>query len=169
MKRHTGHIFKRGKTFYCSWRINGRAFLKVLCDEHGDPITTIRAAEVARTAFMANFAASDETSALESISAKLVGRKAELARIEDLLNPPLRWAKAWYDYLEMHNRPDSGESSLRQYQFQYERFEAWMTKHHPDKPALRDVSEEIAAEYANHLFKRGISANTFNKHLNLLT
>ena len=168
MKRHTGHLFKRGKTYYCSWRINGRVFSKVLCDEAGNPIAIKRDAEVARTALMASFAAGDETSALESISAKLEGRKGELARIEDQLNPPLQWAKAWDAFLEMHNRPDSGESTLRQYQFQFGQFEAWMKETHPDNAALRDVTVEIAAEYVAHLFKRGVSPNTFNKHLNLL-
>ena len=169
MKRHTGHLFKRGKAFYCSWRVNRQVFSKVLRDEHGNPIVTKRDAEVARTKLMASFASGDETSALESISAKLEGRKGELARIEDQLNPPLSITRTWDAFLEMHNRPDSGDSTLHQYQIQFDQFEAWMKEHHSDKPALRDVTKEIAAEYATHLFKRGVSPNTFNKHLNLLT
>jgi hypothetical protein len=33
---------------------------------------------------------------------------------------------------------------------------------------LRDVSREIAEQYAQHLVSRGLSANRFNKHLNFL-
>jgi len=168
-KRHSGHLFKRGNVFYCFWRVNGRAFSKALFDKAGKHITTKRKAKTAQAALMASFVVSDEVSALASIAAKLEDRKDELVRIEDRLNPPLSIAKAWDAFLQMPDRPDSGESTLRQYQFQFDQFEAWMKERHADKVALRDVTGEIVAEYAAHLFKRGVSPNTYNKHLNLLT
>jgi integrase len=44
-----------------------------------------------------------------------------------------------------------------------------MKENHPDKPTLRDVTKELAEEYASSLNHGTLSANTYNKHLGLLT
>jgi len=168
-KHRTGHLFKRGDTFYVRWSVEGKVFSKALRDEHGNPITTKRDAEEAQAKLMAPFAVADEAAALESVASKLEGRKAELARLEDELNPPLPIAKSWLEYLAAANRPDTGESTLRQYEFQFSQFARWMKEKHSETTALREVSKAIAEKYAAHLNHDRLSPNTFNKHLNLLT
>ncbi len=168
-KHRTGHLFKRGKTFYIRWAVAGKVFSKALHDGQGNPITTRREAEEAKIKEMAPFVVADEAAILESIAAKLEGRKAELAQLQDEQNPPLAIAKAWLEYLADPNRPDSGESTLRQYECQFSAFARWMREKHPDASALRNVSKEIAEEYAAHLTASALSANSYNKHLNLLT
>lgn len=170
MARHTtGYLFKRGSSFYVSWTFNGKTFSKALRNETGEAITTRREAEVAKAKLLAPFAAGTETAALESIAGKLEGRKAELVRLQDEQNPPLLIAASWPAFLASPNRPDSGESTLRQYKFQWNSFADWMQSKHSDKPALRDVSKEIAEDYASTLNHGRLSPSTYNKHLNLLT
>ena len=111
-KHRTGYLFKRGKTFYVSWRIEGKAFAKALHDDNGNPITTRREAEEAKQKIMAPFVVADEAAALESIVGKLEGRKAELAKLENEQNPPLSISRAWTEFVSSANRPDSGESTL---------------------------------------------------------
>jgi integrase len=169
MKHRTGHLFKRGNTFYLFWKVNGKVFSKALRDDNGKPITTKREAEEARIKLMAPFTVADETAALESIAGKLEGRKAELAKWEDEQHPPLSIGQAWHEYLASPNRPDSGKSTLRQYEFQWQAFADWMKEKHADAPTLRDVTKEIAEEYASSMNHGRFSPSTFNKHLNLLT
>jgi len=169
MKHRTGHLFKRGESFYVFWRVNGKAFMKALRDDNGQPITTKREAEEARGKWMAQFTVATETEALESIAAKLGGRKAELAKWEDEQNPPLPITQAWSVFLDSSNRPDSGGETLYQYECQWSAFAGWMKAKHPELLTLRDVSKTIAEEYAGTLNHGKFSANTYNKHLNLLT
>jgi integrase len=169
MKKTTGHLHKRGDNFYVSWRFKGKAFLKVLRDEHGNSITTEREAVKAKDKLMAPFAVGNEADALESISGKLEGRKGELAKWEDELHPPLSIGQAWSEFLASPNRPDSGNSTLHQYEFQWQAFADWMKEKHADVLTLRDVTKEIAEEYASSLNHGRFSPSTYNKHLNLLT
>jgi integrase len=169
MKYRTGHLFKRGNNFYVFWRVNGKAFSKALHDDNGNPVTTKREAEEAKAKLMAPFTVADEAAALESIVGKLEGRKAELAKLEDEQNPPLTIGQAWSEFLASPNRPDSGDSTLRQYEFQWQAFADWIKEKHPDTLTLRDVTKEIAEEYATNLNHGKLSPSTYNKHLNLLT
>lgn len=168
MKHRTGYLFRRGKVFYVRWRVNGKAFVRALRDELGNPITAAREAEEARTKLMAPFAVADEADALEAIAGKLEGRRAELAKLEDKQNPPLLLKQAWPAFLRSPRRPDSGPETLYQYECQWSAFEEWLEGHYPEALALRQVSKEVAEEYAGHLVGRKLSANSFNKHLNLL-
>jgi site-specific recombinase XerD len=67
------------------------------------------------------------------------------------------------------NRPDSGESTLRQYEFQYAAFARWMQEKYPHIITLREVTQQIAEEYAASLNHGRFTPSTYNKHLNLLT
>ena len=169
MKRRSGYLFKRGNNFYVSWKVNGKLFMKALRDENGQPITAKREAEVARDKFMLPIATGDEAAVLESIAGKLEGRKAELAKWEDEKNPPLPVKRAWSEFLASPNRPDSGASTLRQYEFQFSAFADWMKEKHGDGATMRDVTKQIAEDYASGLNHGRLSPSTYNKHLNLLT
>jgi integrase len=169
MKHRTGYLFNRNGTFYVQWRMNGKLFSKALRDEQGQAISTKRAAVEAQAKFMATFAVADETTALETIAAKLEGRKAEVARLDEKQNPSTEIEKAWAEYLAAPNRPDSGAATLRQYQFQYAAFARWIQEKHPECVSLRDVTRSIAEDYAGNLNHGRFTASTQNKHLNLLT
>lgn len=163
------YLLKRGNNFYCSWRHDGKLLTRALRDANGQPITTVEAARKARDEFMRPFTASTEAKVLEELTAKLQGRKAEIAKWEDEQHPPSSIGQTWSDFLASPNRPDTGESTLRQYEFQWQAFADWMKEKHPDILTLRDVSKEIAEEYASSLNHGKFSPSTYNKHLNLLT
>ncbi|MFA7158253.1 MAG: site-specific integrase [Kiritimatiellia bacterium] len=169
MKHRTGHLFKRGKIFYCRWVVEKKVFQQCLRDKEGNPITILRDAETARIALMAPFKVADEVSALESITGKLEGRRAEMIRLDDQLNPSLSIENAWETYEKSPSRPDSGPATLTVYALQWGLFERWMKEKHPDKTTMRDVTQEVTHAYATHLNARGVTANTFNKHIRLLT
>src|ERR1039458_570875 len=120
------YLLKRGSNYYCSWRHNGKLLTRALRDSSGQPITTVEAARMARDEFMRPFTASTETKILEELNTKLQGRKAQIAKWEDDKNPPLSIGEAWSDFLASPNRPDSGDSTLRQYEFQCRAFAPWM-------------------------------------------
>src|SRR5215470_3379218 len=130
-KHRTGHLFRRGKNFYIRWVIEGKVFSKALRNSNGRAITTKREAEEARTKAMAVFTVADEAAALESVAAKLEGRKAELVRLQNEHNPPLTLAQAWSDFLSSPSRPDSSGITLQVYGYQFGRFVEWITKRYP--------------------------------------
>ena len=168
-KSRTGYLFKRGNNFYCAWRVNGKLITRALRDDNGQPITTKEKAQTARDKFIAPMAAADAAEVLEHLTHKLQGRKAEIAKWEDEQDTPLSIGQAWNQFLASPNRPDSGDSTLRQYRFQWSAFEDWIKKKHADITTLRGVTREIAEEYASSLNHGKLSPSTFNKHLNLLT
>ena len=167
-KHRTGHLFKRGDNFYVRWSVEGKVCSKALRDDNGNPITKRREAEEARAKFMAVFTVADEAAVLESITEKLEGRKAELARLENQQNPPLTTKQAWAEFLASPSRPDTGPTTLVMYEYQFTQFAEWMEEKHPDRVTLRDVTKEIAEEYAGTLNHGTLTANTYNKHLNVL-
>jgi integrase len=168
-KRRTGNLIKRGDTYYVRVMIEGKMLVRVLRDESGNAITTKDKAEQALAKFMAPFAVANKAEALESIAGSLAGARTQLAELDDKERPPLPITQAWTEFLASPNRPDSGPETLYQYECQWSRFAAWMKEKHPDKLTLRDVTRELAEEYAGTMNHGTLSANTYNKHLGLLT
>ena len=163
------YLIKRGNNYYCSWRHDGKLLTRSLRDASGQPITILEEARKVRDEFMRPFSASTETKVLEELSTKIQGRKAELAKWEDEKNPPLTLNQAWSEFFASPNRPDSGDSTLRQYGFQWQAFADWMKDKHPEMLTLYDVTKEIAEEYASNLsHSNKLTPSTYNKHLNLL-
>jgi len=159
MRRRTGFLIQRGKIYYACWTLGGRKFMR------STGKTNRREAEVELHRIMEPFLAGDEVTCLQNIAARIEGRKAELTRLEDDRNPPLRLDRAWETYIAAPNRPDSGERTIEDYHGYFEAFANWLKEEHPSSTALRDVTPEIAGQYAAHLVKRRLSANSYNKHL----
>lgn len=175
MKKRTGYVFKRGTHYYCQWRVDGKTFIQRLNNDDGEPVTNTKDAEQARQKLMVPFSVSERVEALEMIQGKLAGAKEELAIIEDERNPALMISQAWITFekipgkIGLKKRPvDPSPETLEVYLMTWERFQRWMTEKYPEVKYLRDVTPEIAAEYAEHLNGRGITGGTFNKHISLL-
>lgn len=159
MRKRTGYLIRRGKVFYATWKVGGKRFMQTTGKRDR------REAETELHRIMQPFVAGDEVTTLQNIAAKIQGRTAEIIRLEDERNPPLSVAHAWDAFDRAGNRPDSGPETFATYALQWGCFERWLTKTHPDAKALRQVTRDIAGEYAAHLTKRGVTANTFNKHV----
>lgn len=157
----TGTLVLRGKTWCARWMVNGKVFTRTT------GTSDRRQAEAKLSEFVAPFMLGGEAKTLETVAARLGGVKAELARYEDE-KPAIAIRHGWQAYLDQHNRPDTGETTLEVYEGQYEAFASWMEGSFSQIEELRHVTQDHADRYAGHLLKR-VGASTFNRHVVLLT
>ena len=162
MKMTTGTLVKRGSKYSARWTIGGKVFTKTTGQTDHDK------AMAAMKRIVAPFVGVDEVEALERVSARIVGRKAELERLEAEQNPPPKIGAVWVAFVASTNRPDSGDATLRQYESELKRFVAWLADQHPSIEYLHEVTEKHAEAYARHLNAAKVSASTFNQHCNFL-
>ncbi len=162
MKVRSGHLFKRNGIYHVQWRVNGKLFTRTTKKRNK------KDAQGERDRIMAPFIAGDEATVLQHVAAAIEGRQADIQRYEDDKTPPLTIDDTWDAYIATPNRPDSGDSTLRQYRLQFGRFVKWLANSHKEIKALRGITPAIASEFASHLQSRGLSPNTFNKYMNLL-
>ena len=160
--RGQGCLFqkKAGGIYYARWQSEGKVFIRS-CQT-----TSRRDAEKLLSEFTAPFRLGSEAKTLETVAARLGGVQDQIAKIDDAI-PSTAIKHGWQTYLNQVNRPDTGESTLKMYELQYEAFARWMTERHPNVTELRQVTQTHADEYAGHLQKK-LSASTFNRHRNLL-
>lgn len=163
MKLRKGYLVKRGRTFYAEWTVNGKKFRR------STGKTTVKEATPKLAEFMEPFLVQDTVKTLENVKTAIERSKGQLVTLNDQQNPPLAISKAWDAYLSSLNRPDTGETTLAQYAFQFARFEKWIADTYPTVTTLQNVTPDIAAAFSASLLKDGKSANTVNKYLNLLT
>jgi integrase len=156
-------LIRRGKVFYASWTVAGKKFMRTTGKRDR------REAEKELHRIMEPFVAGDEIATLQNIAARIEGRKADLARLENERNPPLTVIGAWSAYRTAPGRPDSGKRTLSDYEGYFGALYDWLKRSHPDITALRDVTTEMAGEYTAYLTgERKLSANSFNKHVRFL-
>lgn len=163
MRTRTGGIVLRGRVWYAVWQVNYRKFRQsTKKSDRREALTELRR-------IMQTFAAGDELATLERVKARIEGLREDVARAEDTRNPPLTLTAAWSAFLGASGRPDSGPVTLKHYEGQFGQFVSWMKTHHPGAVGLCDVTPAIANAYAAHLSReRGVSANTYNKHVRAL-
>lgn len=179
-KRGMGRLYKRdaGGTehpdnwtgqgiFWLEYRVNGKRKRQALSHPDGSPITGLRDAEKERQRIVGPSVGQSRVDHLKDIQAKLRDAHEDLVAAEEAAAPGVQIGDAWDRYLASTNRPDTGEATLRQYGFQFDRFRRWIEAEHPEILALADVSPAIAREYAADL-KSQIHKGTFNKHIRLL-
>jgi integrase len=145
MKRRTGYLMKRGKVYYACWTMHGKKFVQSTGKRDKDEAET----ELRR--IMEPVALGNEVTTLQNIAAKIGGRTAELARLDEEAHPPLTVNATWTAYVTAGNRKEISEGTKRNYATYWQMFDAWITEKHPEIKALRDVSFEICEEYKTYL------------------
>lgn len=119
--------------------------------------------------FTRPFQLENEAETLAVLTARLHAKEAAMAAHNDLLHPPLRVADAWREYVKSPSRPDTGQSTLNMYESLWERFDRWMDANMPkDRKFMRDVTLDVAQQYARDLSVNKYNPNTYNKHIRLL-
>jgi integrase len=108
-----------------------------------------------------------ERARLSAVQAAIGTVDARLDQIADA-RPATSIRHGWQAYLDQQNRPDSGPSTLSQYEGWFEAFARWMESKHPNTPELRHVTQEHADLYAGYLQKQ-VAATTFNRTVNCLS
>lgn len=162
------NLFLRGKIYYVHHMQKG----KRLIQSTGTSI--LDDAVAFRDRVLNPFNLKDQREQAEAVLARVAGLDMQIAKSEES-KPATAIEHGWQAYLDQSNRPDSGESTLRQYEFQYEAFAKWFIGNHPredkdKKPIrweLRQVTQEDVDTYAAQLIKK-VSPTTFNRHIVLL-
>ncbi len=157
-----GHLFKRGSTYYVAWRVAGKLVMRSTGE------TDRKKAETKRREIMAPFTVGNDVTALANVKAHLESKQETLTTLQDERNPPLTIGEAWPAFIAAQNRPDTGKATLAVYEMTWGRFWKWMRDTHPAVTFMRDVTPEIAGQFAAWLTAEGRSPNTFNKYMNLL-
>ncbi len=162
MKTVKGYLVKRGKTFYAQWQFQGKRYAQTTHKTDKGEAKT----ELAR--IIAPFLSGDEKRVMEAVRGRIETAEKALALIDEIDNPALLLTDAWGAFLASSKRPDTGAATLAKYEIQWGRFWQWMKTHHPEVRALREVTPDIAEQFAAWLTSEGRSPNTLNKYLNLL-
>lgn len=158
-KHRKGYLFQRKKrgNYYLQYRIGGKLFSQCLGTADKDE------AESKRAEIMDGLIVADEAAALESVAAKLDGKKRELEELAK--QKALTIADAWLAYENAGNRGDIADSTMQMYSCYWQRFTRWLTEKYPDVKQLRQVTFEVAENYKTHMIReRKVTGKTFNEH-----
>ena len=146
----SGTLEKHRGIWLARWTLNGKRFTR----STGEKVSGGKKAREAALKKLATFTAcnalKDERRILEMQVARLAGVDKEIAAIDEE-NPALRFMEAWGAYMQSQSRPRSGAATLQNYEQQYFTFVDWVKNYHADITELRQVSREIAEEYAQFL------------------
>jgi len=149
-----GYIFKRGKTFYLQFDVNGQR--KTVSLKTSDRREAAKKAK--------EFLSPVEAKTKESIAMHIA--EARKLTVKDKV--PIN--KAWeLFYKSSLRRQNTSEGTLTNYQRNWKAFSTWLKSAFPVAVSLSRVDLNIASEYANHLWNTGISASTYNYHLGALS
>ncbi len=157
----TKNLIKRGRTWYIKRMVDG----KLLVQSTGQ--NELKLAQQERDRVLNPYNLRDDKERAEAALARVEGIDRQLAKIENGVQATTI-LQGWQAYIDQHNRPDSGPTTLKVYEGWFEAFARWIAAEHPDITELRRVTPEHADAYAGHLLKR-VSATTFNRHCFLLT
>jgi integrase len=160
-KEDTRNLLKRGKVWYVFFKHNGQRIVQTTKE------TDVAQARNFRDNLMAPLRAADKVEALKLLVARVAVAENDLVQVRDE-QPALALADVWETYLAAPNRPDSGERTLKEYHIRWKAFAGWMTEKHSDVKELRQVTLEMAEEYAQSLAAKQFSPSTYNLHRNLL-
>jgi len=164
MKTRTGNLFQRkpGGAYYVKVYVDKKPIVKSLGTSNR------REAERRKAEFMAPYLTGDQVDTLKAVQAKLADRETELAKWEDENNPPPPLAHIWKSYEDAPQAPDSGYETAKRYRAQWQRFNAWLEKNHPETVHLHEITPTTVDAYVTDLRGAGFSPSTHNQHLNTL-
>ena len=176
-KKRTGTLYRRwkGKDYSIDDPIakdKGSIWLKY--DLHGKTTrkslktSDLQEAEAERDRIMLPLQLADEIESSAQLELRTKQAQQKLNAVMQSQNPPTTIEDAWETYLGSHERPDSGERTLKDYATHWRKFCSWLSDAQPDILQLKDITNIVASQYASHLMKENLSANTFNKRINFL-
>ncbi len=139
-----GTVYRDGKLYRARWVVNGRVYTRATGEKDK------RAALAKLKEYVRPYQAKTEAARMEGAIAQLSGKRKEIQKWEDA-QPALGIRAAWSAYITSLSRPRSGASTLSSYEQEYADFCAWLETNYPEAKELRNVSPDIAKEYAQTL------------------
>jgi integrase len=169
MKSRTGYLFrKKGKddkerpTWYVRIMVDGVPVVR------STGTANFKEAERKRKEILAPYALGGKVEVMRAVVHRLEDTEQDKERLEAAANPPPEITAVWDRFIASKARPDSGESTLQQYGAEWNRFAKWLAVAHPSIEQLGQVTDKIAAEYADGLVSARVTPSTFNQHIRLL-
>lgn len=159
----SGSIFKKYGVYYYQWVTpDGVKKIRRLQDEEGASITErVKAVKAAQSI-------AEEIYSAHRIVTKMA-YMTEMAEARNLISSVrLPIQEMWEAYLKSPRRPDSSSSTLDFYHDAVLPFQKWMAARHREIHEVRDVTEEIACEYASDFWASGVSERTYNARITSL-
>ncbi len=147
LKGH-GYLFKRGNIYYLELTVKGRR-KKISLKTSNLQDARVKAHDYERVA---------EAKTKEEIF-------VHMAEARNLMTSrSVRIDNAW-DLFSGKYGKGTGQGTMWNYELQWGRFKKWMNDNHTEISELRDISEDIAEEYAGKLDKDDkLSTSTYNQH-----
>ena len=170
------NLMKRGNMWYIKRMVNGRVIFQSTHE------TNIIEARKVRDSVLNPVNLRDDVERAEAVFARVQTVDQQHAKAVDAL-PALTVVDTWAAFLKSPERSDASERTLAGYLCQWKRFERWIEKRRDEGPEerrkereLRDVTVQDAFDYAANLVaadqvkgkRKGVTPNTFNKHIVLL-
>ena len=161
MKKHIGSIVKRGKYYHWRYRdLNGRSKSKVIKNESGGKVVDRTEAEQIAAVW------AKELFSLQQLKSKeqVIRHIAEVKSILQTCKEPIE--KIEEAYFDHPSAPEVSMSHRKNYHSLLQLFIRFAVKYNISM--ISDVNEDIAQAFLSYDWKRGISAKTYNTHLDVL-
>jgi len=176
-RTRTGNLYRRWKgkkypvddpvgkdngVIYLRYMVAGKSIDKSL------KTADIDVAKKAQAQIMRPIELANEEEVLEQTQLRLKKVRNKRKEDQDERNPPVTIEDAWNTYLTSTERSDTGEDTLKYYAGYWKKFSKWLTLSCPTKKHLREITPQIAQEYAVEINGGKFSNGTYNKHIGFL-
>ncbi|HJO94255.1 MAG TPA: tyrosine-type recombinase/integrase [Victivallales bacterium] len=148
-KHGTGSLVKRNGTYYLRYMVNGKIKQTSLKTKDKE----VAKNKVQEYIPIINSKTKEEI-AFHISNARKLSKEVKL-----------KLCDVWGKYLKSHSRPDSSEGTLGNYERNWRKLCEWLKEEYPSIKLYTQIDKDIAQKYSTFLWKSGISANTFNYHL----
>ena len=161
MKTTQGHLFKRGGIYWAQWKHDCKRY-RVSTGE-----TERRKAENRLRELVEPFALKAKADTLAAIASKVDATSSAIERIGNERNPPPLLTDLWQAFYDAPNRSDIGPGTLRQYEYQVGKLVRGLAEHYPSARTIREVTRDMAEDFAMRLTQAKASPTTFNRYIML--
>ncbi len=149
-----GHIFKRGKTYYLQYTVNGKRIVQ-----------TLRTSDRA----IAQKKAKEKI----GLASEITNRELTVIKIAEAKNilstKRVKMEELWDKFLLDPSRPDSSPNTIKGYESIVNMFTRWIVKAYPSTAILSQVTNAIGADFAKFLWQEHkVSERTYNTYLKTL-
>ena len=145
-----GTLEKHGDIWLARWTYKGKRFSRSTgCKVSGGKKAKEEALAKLEE-YTRDFNPRSKEQTLNNLLARLKEVQGEIAEIEEG-KPALTLNEGWEVYYSSQSRPRSGAATLAVYERQYFLFVAWVKDYHAELTEMRDITPELAAEYAQYL------------------
>ncbi len=166
MARHNkGTLYKRGKIYWLEYYVNNERIRESL------KTSNLKEAQSKRDIIINDLKARKNEDKHIAILHRV--KDAEHARIEaeqklqdfrEENRTKLKITDVWEHYLASKERPQSGQGTLKDYDYCWRKFVMWWSNNDGDqRPYVEDIKKEDASKFARFLDTEQLSPNRYNK------